>query len=121
MFSKRELEGYLEIDHRESPGISQELAAKVGHGTIPVEAGKKFQAAITLCPYCERQVIRNPARERDRAYCPKVNRYICDDCDLVRKLGGELKPMAKIIDEFQNAIDKGTLIVEEIVPARLLR
>lgn len=119
--AKRDLEGYLEIDHRESPGISRELAAKLGQGTIPVEAGKRFQVAVTLCPYCERQIFRNPKRERDRAYCSKIDRYICDDCDLVRKLGGELKPMKQIIDEVHNAAAKGQVNFEKIVPARLLR
>lgn len=121
MFSKRELEGYLEIDHRESPGISRELAAQVGHGTIPVEAGKRLQAATYNCPYCEALVVRNPSRERERAYCRKLDRYICDDCDLKRKLGVELKPMKQIIDELQNAAAKGQLIIDQVVPTRLLR
>lgn len=103
MFSKRDLEGYLEIDHRESPGISQDLAVQVGRGTIPVQAGKRFQAAATICPYCETIVVRNPSRERARAYDPKTDRYICDNCDLIRKLGGQLKPMKQIIDEFVDA------------------
>lgn len=120
MLSKRDLEGYLEIDHRESPGITPELAAKVGRGTIPVGAGKRLQAAVTLCPYCERGVIRNPERERDRAYDSKTDRYICDDCDLVRKLGGELKPMKQVIDEVANGIAKGKAITG-LLPARFLR
>lgn len=109
MLSKRELEGYLEIDHRESPGISRELAAQVGHGTIPVEAGKRLQLATYMCPYCEAQIIRNPMRERDRAYCRKLDRYICDNCDLQRKLGVELKPMKQKIDEFVDAVAKGKI------------
>ena len=113
MFSKRELEGYLEIDHRESPGITPALAAKVGRGTIPVPAGQVFKAATMNCVYCERLIIRNPGRERPRNFDPKTDRFMCDDCSLVRKLGGELKPMKQVIDEFQEAADKGTLLIVE--------
>jgi hypothetical protein len=106
MFSKRELEGYLEIDHRESPGITPELAAKIGCGTIPVGAGQTLKAATYNCPYCEALIVRNPERERERAYCRKLDRYICDGCDLKRKLGVELKPMKQVIDEFIDAATK---------------
>src|SRR5205823_4513732 len=106
LLSKRDLEGYIEINHKDSPGISPELAAQVGRGTIPVAAGQVFQAAATTCPYCERLVIRNPLRERERAYDAKTDRYICDDCALVRKLGGELKPMKQVIDEFMDKAAK---------------
>lgn len=120
MFSKRELEGYLEIDHRESPGITLELAAKIGRGTIPVAAGKKFQAATMHCPYCERMIIRNPSRERARNFDPKTDRYMCDDCALVRQMGGELISMKQKIQELQEATDKGKVLIVA-PPTRLLR
>ena len=109
MFTKRELEGYLEIDHRESPGITPALAAKVGQGTIPVEAGKRFQAVTFTCPYCERLIVCNPARERARNWNTKTDRYICDDCAQAIHLGVELKPMKQVIDEFADAAAKGQM------------
>jgi hypothetical protein len=106
MFSKRDLEGYLEIDHRDSPGISSEIAVRVKRGTLPVPGGTRLQLAVTICPYCDAQIIRNPSRVRERAYDSKTDRYICDGCDLLRKLNGELKPMKQIIDEWANAAAK---------------
>lgn len=106
MFSKRGLEGYLEIDHRDSPGITPEEAARAGRGTVPVAAGSRLQLAVTICPYCETTIVRNPNRERPRAYDPKTDRYICDRCDFLRKLNGELKPMKQIIDEWADAAVK---------------
>ena len=102
MLNKRDLEGYLEINHKESPGITPELAAKIGRGTIPVGAGQTLKAATYKCPYCEWLIVRNPARERPRNYDPKTDRYICDNCSLRRKLGDELKPMSQVIDEFMS-------------------
>lgn len=103
----RDREGYLEIDHRESPGISRELAAKVGRGTIPVEAGKRLQAATLHCVFCESMLIRNPDRERPRAYCPKYDAYMCDRCDLLRKNGHDLKPAKQVLDEVMTALALG--------------
>ena len=100
MIGKRVFEGYLCIDHRESPGFTP-AEAKAGRLSreYPLGKGKLFEAGASKCPYCERLIIRNPFRERERAYCRKLDRYICDDCDLRRKMGGELKPMQQIIDE----------------------
>ena len=106
LLSKRNLEGYLEIDHKNSPGVTSAQAAQVGRGTIPVPAGTRLQLAVTICPYCETQIIRNPSRTRERAYDRKTDRYICDGCALLRKLNGELKPMKQIIDEWANAAAK---------------
>lgn len=98
IFSKRDLEGYVCIDHRDSPGLDHPL---LGKGTV-------FQAPTYQCPYCQRQVIVNPLRTRDREYCRKLDRYICDPCGTKRKLGVELKPMKQIIAE---EIDRAAKLV----------
>jgi len=108
MFSKRELEGYLLIDHRESPGITPEEAALAGKATLPIGRGRKFEAPSVKCSHCERLVIMNPLRTRDRAYCPKCDRYLCDDCELKRVIsGGECYSYKQKIDDFINAAAKG--------------
>lgn len=97
IFSKRDLEGYVSIDHRESPGLDHPLLGR----------GKHFQGPTYTCPYCQRVVIINPQRTRDREYCSKMDRYICDECGAKRKLGVDLIPMKKIIDDLQTAAAHG--------------
>ena len=103
MFSKRELEGYLLIDHREAPGISVEEAARAGRRTIPVGRGVKFERPTVNCSHCEALVVLNPLRTRDRAYCPKCDRYLCDTCEAMRAAsGGDCYPFRRKIDDVLN-------------------
>lgn len=97
-FSKRELEGYLRIDHRESPGLNHPL---LGKGTL-------FEAKTYTCPYCQRQIIVNPLRTRDREYCRKLDRYMCDVCGGKRKLGITLKPFKQVIEEYLKAVQRNS-------------
>lgn len=110
MFSKRELEGYLMIDHRESPGVTPEQAMMAGRNTLPVGRGQRFEAPTVNCSHCERLVVLNPGRTRDRAYCPKCNHYLCDQCEAARVQTGLCKPFAQRIDEFIDAAAKGHII-----------
>ncbi len=70
-------EGYVVIDHRASPGLSLELAQKLG-----MPAGSTFYEAATLhCHHCGGHVRLNPDRVRARTTCAKCgNGYICDGC-----------------------------------------
>lgn len=95
----RDTEGYLKIDHRESPGLPHPF---LGKGTM-------FEAPTFGCPYCQAVVVINPNRTRDREYCPKLHRYMCDSCGAKRKSGIDLKPFTQIIDEFLTATAHGTV------------
>jgi len=103
MFSKTELEGYLEIDHRESPGFTPEEAARAGRGTIPVPKNTRLQSATYNCCGCERMIVKNPLRERERNYCRQCDRYMCDNCSLSLKLTGRHVPYKKMLEEAMNA------------------
>lgn len=105
MFSKRELEGYLLIDHRDSPGISAELAAQTGMNPVP--AGMKFESATVNCHVCQVLVVLNPKRTRSRGYCPRHDRYTCDTCEAVRVRTGVCKSFNEIIDEIVDKKAKG--------------
>lgn len=90
------------IDHRYSPGISPELLKACD---MPMEAGRGFfEAATYTCSHCQRVVIINPLRNRDRAYCRKCDHYICDQCGAVMAATLECKTFKQIIDEVQNAV-----------------
>lgn len=103
MFSKRSLEGYLLIDHRAGDGIDSGVAKSVP-GAIPVRSGGLFESATITCSHCQRQVVLNPDRTRERGYCPKCDHYVCDGCEAVRVAsGGECRTFKQIMDDVQNA------------------
>lgn len=72
--------------------------------------GGLFEAATSTCSHCQQQVVRNPARERARAYCPKCDHYICDGCETVRVQTGECKTFNEIADTIMNKAAQGHII-----------
>lgn len=115
VFSERNLEGYLEIDHRESPGFSAEEAVSIGLRRIVDKVGKGQRAQIPtrLCAHCEKLVILNPARTRDRDKCPNCWGYICDACGVAMKAGRACKPFAQWIDEWAAASANGKVLMRK--------
>lgn len=89
MKTKRNLEGYLLIDHRNSPGVS---------GDHPT--GSIFESATITCSHCGSVVVLNPNRTRPRHWCGKCDHYICDnpvcvaDCHPLKQLLDELETQA---------------------------
>ena len=88
--SKQSLEGFLMIDNRLSGGQLREFS-------------------VLTCKHCQKQLVKNPARTRARAYCPKCDGYICDGCEAVRVATLECKPFEKIANEIQEAAQKGII------------
>jgi len=83
VFSKKSLEGYLLLDNSLAGGSRQELP-------------------IATCSHCQRGVVMNPGRTRERAYCPKCDHYVCDDCEAARVAnGGECKTFKQRMDEVE--------------------
>jgi len=69
---------------------------------LPTGAGQGLFEAPTLgCAHCGTIVILNPARQRERAYCPKCDRYMCDNCGAAYGVSRECKPFAKLLDRVQ--------------------
>ena len=79
-------EGYLLVDHRNSPGLTEEQARAAGYDPLQVKGGKIYEAASLSCAHCKTAIIKNPFRTRARESCPKccdvtgAARYICDFC-----------------------------------------
>src|SRR2546428_10079829 len=94
--SKRNQEGYISIDHRMSPGITEADLL-----TIPEYRRKEFQATRGLfesptirCCHCGTIVVLNPGRTRARSYCQKCDHYVCDQYFCTTNC----TPFEKIID-----------------------
>lgn len=107
MFSKRSRESYLLIDHSMGEGITPEQAASAGKNTIPVARGQRLETAVRKCSHCETQIVLNPKRNRPSNYCPKCDWYLCDSCELIKRLTGECRSMERQIDEIINRAAKG--------------
>ena len=103
MPSKRRLEGYLQVDNRESPGV---LPGQIPTpaGALPVGRSTMFESAVVTCSHCQRQVILNPDRSRPRGYCAKCDHYVCDSpaCNM------ECVPYAALLDRAERLAHAGT-------------
>ena len=96
--SKAKHEGYLLIDHRNSPGVSEELIRASNKPFIITKPDQLFESATVTCSHCGVIVVLNPDRTRPRGYCAKCDHYVCDNpgCGL------ECRPFKKLIEELQN-------------------
>ncbi len=93
--------GYLEIDHRDSPGLTPADVAHVP-GAVAVPGGEQFETDVYQCTHCQRTVILHAPRERlaARGYCPKCDHYICNGCEKARMAsGGQCVPFARVLDQ----------------------
>lgn len=74
--------GYLQIDQR---------AAGLG----------VREADTYTCSHCNRVVVLNPERKRERYKCHGCSHHICDDCAALRIAGGSCRTMAQKVDEIR--------------------
>ena len=87
--SKSQREGYLLIDNRlapPSPGVPRFM-----------------EAATSTCSHCQQQVVRNPSRQRARAWCSSCDSYICDRCESIRMVNG-CKPFDAVLNELSRNV-----------------
>jgi hypothetical protein len=108
MFSKREQEGYLKIDHADSPGFAPaDLAAAGLAPNMPVGRGMTLEAPTLTCSHCQAIVVINPNRQRERAWCRQCDHYVCDGCGAAMVAPGYVHvPFKQVIDDFLNAAAK---------------
>lgn len=105
MTSKRSHEGYLLLDHRESPGVPDSMAIQSG---LPAGAGYgKFEAPTYTCQHCDWVVVLNPKRNREKAWCKYCDHYICDACGVELQHTGECRNRARRIAEYLAAVERG--------------
>jgi hypothetical protein len=78
--------GYYEIDQRAVEGL-------------PPGTTRHFEADTYTCSHCQRVVVLNPARTRERYKCKGCQHHICDDCAAKRVAGGACKTFSQLADE----------------------
>lgn len=99
--------GYLDIDHRNSPGLTPADVAHLPVPTLAVGKGRRLERDTKQCSHCQRGIVLNPGRVRDRAVCPKCQHYICDSCNLIRLKSGVCRPFAAILDRADTLLHRG--------------
>lgn len=99
--------GYLFVDHRNSPGIPEDVALRMGLDPALVGEGKVMEADSYRCCGCGGMVMMLPTRTRERAKCYKCNTYMCDACAAHGKTH-EHTPFVKVIDEVASGRAKWT-------------
>ena len=102
MFSKKEREGYVMIDHRNSPGFTCDEAPGAYKAGIPVGAGAFFEGSTNTCSHCTAVVVMNPDRVRQRGYCYNCDHFICDRCATTMKLTGVCYSFSRRIEDEYN-------------------
>lgn len=95
MKSKRLHEGELLIDHRNSPGVSEEFIRASGLDMPAVGAGQTYESATITCAHCQSIVVLNPNRSRERGWCRKCDAYMCDLCAALKTC----RPFKQLVDE----------------------
>jgi hypothetical protein len=120
--------GYLVVDHRDSPGLTPADVAHVP-GAIAVGPGSLLERDVLTCSHCQRAVILEPLRVRDRGYCLKCDHYVCDACETIRVKTGACVPMTQTLDRMHALAAHGTIVAHDhlapppltlAVPARLV-
>lgn len=104
MSSLRTPGGHVMIDHRASPGITEDFIRSCGKDPadfLVVGEGKMLEADTLTCSHCQRVVVLSPTRKRERARCAKCSRYICDFCEAHRVQTGECLMMRKQMEILQ--------------------
>jgi hypothetical protein len=72
----RAKEGYLQIDHRCSPGSKE------------IPGGMNYESATATCKHCTIPITLDPRRTKPKEYCPACDGYICSVCSLAKKQPG---------------------------------
>ena len=102
MSSRRRQEGYLLVDHRASPGLDAD--ALQSRGLHPGMGRGTFESSTITCSHCQRVVVMNPDRSRERGYCQKCDHYVCDTCNLVRVQTGECRNYRAFLDQLNDKV-----------------
>jgi hypothetical protein len=110
--------GELEVDHRASPGLPEDIALLVGYDPKLSGEGKVYRQHTMTCSHCKGVVVKNPARTRERATCMKCGgHYICDGCAFKASQPDYVHtPFEKMAEQIIHAAD----LVSEGSPPKLL-
>lgn len=107
--SLRDHEGYLLLDHSNSPGVPDEVSVSVG---LPVGSGMGlFEAPTFTCHHCQSVGVIDPKRSNGMAYyCKGCSHLICDPCGEEKVKTGVCRTFEQRVDEFLTSLEKNRSI-----------
>ena len=104
-----DLEGYVMIDHRASPGVPAKILDELG---LPHEAGRHlYEGPTYTCGHCQRQVIVAVGAfgTREKRYvCRGCAHVLCQSCAEEKTRTGICNPFEKQVDELLTAAERRT-------------
>ena len=71
--------GYLHVDHRNSPGLPEDVARKFGYDPALVREGAVFEADTLACCHCPSVFIKKKGTDM-AGRCTSCDGYVCDAC-----------------------------------------
>jgi hypothetical protein len=102
--SKRRFEGEILIDHMASPGLTADEIGTFG-GPV-VGKGEVYESAVYTCSHCQFTVVINPQRSRERAWCGKCDRYVCDECAELMRITLNCRDVKRQMDQILEELDR---------------
>lgn len=91
------------MDHRQTAPVPDEIVIASG---LPQGAGVGlFEAPSYTCKHCQRVVIMNPNRTRERTYCRGCDHLICDECAAVKAKTLTCRTFEQVIDELLTSME----------------
>lgn len=113
MKSLRSHEGYIYVDNRNAP-VDDATMVAAGY---PVGAGRgMYESATYTCSHCNRVVVIEPKRTRERGYCRKCSQRICDPCNELKAKNFECITVKEIIDHVQESAERQADVSSIILP-----
>lgn len=89
-------QGYLLVDHSNSPGIPEDLARKwAAQGSVVKPGSTVLEADSYTCAHCQFIIVKNPKRLRPREVCRKCMAVVCDRASCVL----ECQPFEMLIEK----------------------
>lgn len=71
-------------DHRHGVPVPDDIVRAAG---LPAGAGRGlFEAPTFTCKHCQRIVVMNPDRTRERHFCKGCDHLICDECAAIKAI-----------------------------------
>jgi len=113
--SLRRQEGYLSVDHRDSPGLPRGFGFVPGKPLPPsAPKGVHVESPTYTCAHCGAIVWMDPLRTRPHEYCARCDHYVCPTpaCSL------DCRPLMKLLEQFDKAAPNTVLVGPDGRPLR---
>jgi hypothetical protein len=80
LLTKKSREGYIFLDHRNSPGLPEDIALEAGFDPALCVSGQQMEVASLTCAHCGRVTPKSVYKGREYAECIKCDHYVCNVC-----------------------------------------